>query len=63
MTRLQSTGNIEMVPDFIQRMTVASDGDVASVALCESIFDFSQSVGFRTGWNNSGVGEELQRCQ
>lgn len=43
-------------------MAVASDGDIASVALCKSILNLSQSVGFRMGWDDPGVGEKLQQC-
>lgn len=43
-------------------MAMASNSNVASVALCKSILNLSQSVGFRMGWDDSGVGEELQQC-
>lgn len=58
-SRLQSTSNIKIVPDLVQRLIVASDCNISSVALFESIFYLGQRVRAIMRGHNASFFEEL----
>jgi hypothetical protein len=56
---LQPTSNVKIVPDLIQRLIVASDCNISSVAFFESIFYLGQRVRAIMRGHNSGFRQEL----
>lgn len=56
---MQSTSHVEMIPDLVQRLIVASDRDLGSVALFERIFYVGQRVGALIRRDNIGLFKEL----
>ena len=60
---LQATGNIEMVPDLVEYASSTVNGNGCTMSTLQRVFNVLSCIGLTVRWDNTSVGQKLERYQ